>query len=80
MKAIDLYYKAFNGTTLADLYRDKVETDLKTRGYKCSEDELLNFVDYKSEQLMLLTPPVLKWNTGLYLDSYGTGKKSGRKT
>lgn len=56
MKAIDLYYKAFNGTTLADLYRDKVEANIKTHGYKCSEDELLNLVDYKSEQLMLLFP------------------------
>lgn len=54
MKAIDLYYKPFKGTTLADLYRDKVMAELKTRSYKCSDDELLNFVDYKAEQLVLL--------------------------
>lgn len=54
MKAIDLYYKSFKGTTLAELYRDKVWTALKTRGYKCNDDDLLNFVDYKTEQLVLL--------------------------
>lgn len=54
MKSIDLYYKPFKGTTLADLYRDKLLEALKTRGYKCSDDELLNIVDYKTEQLMLL--------------------------
>lgn len=54
MKALDLYYKSFKGTTLADLYRDKVAAEMKTRGYKCSDDELLNFVDYKTEQLVLL--------------------------
>lgn len=54
MKALDLYYKSFKGTTLADLYRDKVEAEIKARGYKCSDDELINFVDYKTEQLILL--------------------------
>jgi hypothetical protein len=54
MKAIDLYYKSFKGTTLADLYRGKIEAEIKTLGYKCSDDELLNFVDYKTEQLILL--------------------------
>lgn len=54
MKALDLYYKSFKGTTLADLYRDKVEDELKARGYKCCNDELINFVDYKTEQLILL--------------------------
>lgn len=54
MKAIDLYYQPFKGTTLADLYRDKVAAQIKAVGYKCSEDELLNFVDYKTEQLILL--------------------------
>lgn len=54
MNAIDLYYKPFKGTTLADLYRDKLLEELKTLGCKCSDDELLNIVDYKTEQLMLL--------------------------
>lgn len=54
MKALDLYYKSFKGTTLADLYRDKVEDEIKARGYRCSDDELINFVDYKTEQLILL--------------------------
>ncbi|MBK8201804.1 MAG: hypothetical protein IPK68_05640 [Bdellovibrionales bacterium] len=54
MKAIDLYYQPFKGTTLAELYRDKVTAQIKAVGYKCSEDELLNFVDYKTEQLILL--------------------------
>lgn len=54
MKAIDLYYKSFKGTTLADLYRDKIEAEIKARGYKCSDDEIINFVDYKTEQLILL--------------------------
>ncbi len=54
MKALDLYYKTFKGTTLADLYRDKIEAEMKSRGYICSDDELRNFVDYKTEQLVLL--------------------------
>lgn len=54
MKAIDLYYKSFKETTMADLYRDKVAAEIRNHGYKCSEDELLNFVDYKTEQLVLL--------------------------
>lgn len=54
MKALDLYYKSFKGTTLASLYRDKVEAEIKARRYKCSDDELVNIVDYKTEQLILL--------------------------
>lgn len=54
MKALDLYYKSFKGTTLADLYREKVGAEIKARGYKCSDDELINFVDHKTEQLILL--------------------------
>jgi hypothetical protein len=54
MKAIDLYYQQFKGTTLADLYRDKIAAQAKAVGYKCSDDDLLNFVDYKTEQLILL--------------------------
>lgn len=54
MKAIDLYYQSFKETTLAELYRDKVTAQMKAIGYNCSEDELLNLVDYKTEQLILL--------------------------
>lgn len=60
MNALGLYFKAFRGKELFLLYRDKVqseiEADLRSSGdlELCSDDTILDFVDRRTEQLVLM--------------------------
>lgn len=52
--ALDLYYQAFKGTILSAFYRDAVEKEIRALGYDFSKEEILDFVDNKTEQLALM--------------------------
>lgn len=60
MRALSVYFRAFKGKKLFLLYRDKVQADLedelRARGVleNCSDDTVLDFVDHKTEHLVLM--------------------------